>query len=119
MDRLGPAKEVIKVGAVIGSEFSYELLHAVHPITEQDLQAALRSASDAELVYVRGIAPNATYQFKHALIHDAAYEALLKSRRKELHRLVARTIDEKFADLKGTNPEVLARHWTEAGETEQ
>ena len=67
---------------------------------------------------MRGIAPDATYQFKHALIRDAAYEALLKSRRKELHRLVARTIDEKFPALKETHPEVLARHWTEAGETE-
>ena len=83
LDRLGPAKEVIQIGAVIGSEFSYELLHAVHPIAEADLQAALRSLADAELLYVRGIAPDATYQFKHALIRDAAYEALLKSRRKE------------------------------------
>ena len=86
LDRLGPAKEVIQVGAVIGSEFSYELLHAVHPIAEADLQPALGSLTDAELLYVRGIAPDATYQFKHALIRDAAYEALLKSRRKELHR---------------------------------
>jgi predicted ATPase len=67
---------------------------------------------------VRGIAPDATYQFKHALIRDAAYEALLKSRRKDLHLIVARTIDEKFAALKEAHPEVLARHWTEAGETD-
>ena len=78
--------------------------------------SALRSLADAELLYVRGIAPDATYQFKHALIRDAAYEALLKSRRKELHLSVARTIDEKFPALKETHPEVLARHWTEAGE---
>ena len=118
LDRLGPAKEVIQVGAVIGSEFSYELLHAVHPIAEADLQRALRTLADAELLYVRGIAPDATYQFKHALIRDAAYEALLKSRRKDLHRLVARTIDEGSPRLKEAHPEVLARHWTEAGETE-
>jgi len=74
--------------------------------------------TDAELLYVRGIAPEATYQFKHALIRDAAYEALLKSRRKELHLIVARTIDEKFPALKEAHPEVLARHWTEAGEIE-
>ena len=67
---------------------------------------------------MRGIPPEATYIFKHALIRDAAYEALLRSRRKDLHRLVARTIDEKFPALKETHPEVLARHWTEAGETE-
>jgi class 3 adenylate cyclase len=115
LDRLGAAKEVIQVGAVLGSEFSYELLHAVHPAAEPDLQRALRSLTDAELLYVRGIAPEATYQFKHALIRDAAYEALLKSRRKELHHRVARTIDEQFLIFKEAHPEVLARHWTEAG----
>ena len=67
---------------------------------------------------MRGIAPDATYQFKHALIRDAAYEALLKSRRKGLHRSVARTIDMKFPALKERHPEVLAHHWTESGETE-
>jgi tetratricopeptide (TPR) repeat protein len=118
LDRLGTAKEVIQISAVIGSEFSYELLHTVHPIAEEDLQAALRSLADAELLYVRGIAPDATYQFKHALIRDAAYEALLKSRRKDLHLIVALTIDEKFPAIKEAHPEVLARHWTEAGETE-
>jgi class 3 adenylate cyclase/tetratricopeptide (TPR) repeat protein len=118
LDRLGPAKEVIQIGAVIGGEFSYELLHAVHPVAEEELQRALRILADTELLYVRGIAPEATYLFKHALIRDAAYEALLKSRRKELHRLVARTIDEKFPAFKEARPEVLARHWTEAGEAE-
>jgi class 3 adenylate cyclase/tetratricopeptide (TPR) repeat protein len=119
LDRLGPAKEVIQIGGVIGNEFSYELLHAVHPVGAEALQSALRSATDAGLVYVRGIAPDATYQFKHALIRDAAYEALLRSRRKELHGQVARTIDEKFPLLKEAHPEVVARHWTEAGETAQ
>ena len=85
LDRLGPPKEVLQIGAVIGTEFSYELLRAVHPIVEEELQRALRNLADAELLYVRGIAPDATYQFKHALIRDAAYEALLKSRRKDLH----------------------------------
>jgi class 3 adenylate cyclase/tetratricopeptide (TPR) repeat protein/ribosomal protein L40E len=118
LDRLGPAKEVIQIGAVIGSDFSYELLHAVHTIAEENLQDSLRKLADAELLYVRGIAPDASYTFKHALIRDAAYEALLKSRRKEMHRTVARTIDEKFPALKEAHPEVLARHWTEAGEAE-
>ncbi len=118
LDRLGPAKEVIQVSAVIGSEFSYELLHAVHPMAEVDLQRALRALTDAELLYVRGLAPKATYQFKHALIRDAAYDALLKSRRKELHLTVARTIDEQFPAFKEAHPDVLARHWTEAGEAD-
>jgi len=119
LDRLGPAKEVIQIGAVIGSEFSYELLRAVHPIGEAELQAALRHLADAELLYVRGLAPDATYQFKHALIRDAAYEALLKSRRKELHQRVAQTIDQRFAEFKDAHPEVLARHWTEAGDNDK
>jgi len=118
LDRLGPAKEVLQIAAVIGSEFSYELLRKVHPIVEASLQDALFKLTDAELVYVRGIAPEANYFFKHALIRDAAYEALLKSRRKELHQLVARTINETFPALKDAHPEVLARHWTEAGEIE-
>ena len=112
LDRLGSAKESLQVGAVIGSEFSFELLQAVHPLAEEELQEALRKLADAELIYARGIPPEASYTFKHALIRDAAYEALLKSRRKELHRLVARTIDEKFPALKEAHPEVLARHWT-------
>jgi predicted ATPase len=67
---------------------------------------------------VRGLAPDPTYQFKHALIRDAAHEALLKSRRKDLHLMVSRTIENKFPALKEAHPELLARHWTEAGETE-
>jgi hypothetical protein len=118
LDRLGPPKEVLQIGAVIGSDFSYELLRAVHPIAEGDLQAALRKLTDAELLYVRGIAPDAAYQFKHTLIQDAAYEALLKTRRRELHRKVAQTLTEEFAEIAEAHPEVLARHWTEAGEIE-
>jgi len=115
LDRLGSAKEVAQLAAVIGREFSYELLQAVLPIPEAELQSALAKLADAELIYARGIPPEATYQFKHALIQDAAYEALLKSRRKELHRRVAQTIAEKFPALAEAQPEVLARHWTEAG----
>jgi tetratricopeptide (TPR) repeat protein len=118
LDRLGSAKDVLQIASVIGSDFSYELLHAVHPTSEQELETELRKLTDADLLYFRGLAPDATYQFKHALIRDAAYEALLKSRRKELHRLVACTIDEQFPDMKEAHPEVLARHWTEAGEIE-
>ena len=118
LDRLGAAKDVAQVAAVIGREFSYELLHTVHHLAEEDLQSALAKLAEAELVYVRGIPPGSTYTFKHALIQDAAYEALLKTRRRELHRKIAQTINENFAELAETHPEVLARHWTEAGESE-
>ena len=116
LDRLGSAKEVAQVGAVLGGDFSYELLRAVHPIAEQELQRALRQLGEANMLYVTGTIPDATYQFRHALVRDTAYEALLKTRRRELHRRVARTIDEQLTVLRETHPEILARHWTEAGE---
>jgi len=119
LDRLGPAKEVAQVAAVIGREFSYQLLQEVAAMADVELQAALERLADAELIYARGIAPEATYRFKHALIQDAAYEALLKSRRRELHRRVARTIIEKFVDVAEARPEVIARHWASAEEAER
>jgi predicted ATPase len=118
LDRLGPAKDIAQLGAVIGNEFSYELIRAVHPIPEHDLQRALAILTDAELLYAYGAAPHATYLFKHALIRDAAYEALLKSQRKDLHRLVAQTISRQFPALEEEHPEVLAHHWMEAGKAE-
>src|SRR5262249_3165878 len=90
-----------------------------HPVQDEELQNFLRELADADLLHVRGIPPNAVYCFKHALIRDASYESLLKSRRKELHQVIADAINEKFTDFKQTHPEVLARHWTEAGETER
>ena len=119
LDRLGAAKEVLQIGAVIGREFSYGLLNAIHPIADEDLRAAILRATDAELVYVRGIPPGATYQFKHALIRDAAYEALLRSRRKELHSRTAEVLVRQFPDTVTSAPELLAHHYTEAGLIEQ
>jgi predicted ATPase len=118
LDRLGPAKEVVQLAPVIGRGFSYELLRAVAPMCESELQSALEKLVDAELIYARGIAPEATYQFKHALIQDTAYETLLKTRRKELHHRVAQTITQHFHSMAEEQPELIARHWTEAGEEE-
>src|SRR5262245_53578787 len=118
LDRLGSAKEVAQVGAVLGRDFSYELLLAVSSMPEAELQAALAKLTDAELLYARGIAPEAQYQFKHALIQDAAYEALLKSRRKELHRRAAETLIQECAAAAEAQPEVLARHFADAGDAE-
>jgi class 3 adenylate cyclase/tetratricopeptide (TPR) repeat protein len=118
LDRLGLGREVAQVAAVIGREFSYELLHPVMALPEDELQSALRKLADSELIHVRGIPPGATYRFKHSLIQDAAYEALLKSRRKELHRRIAQQITEKFASRAEEQPALMARHWTEAGMTE-
>lgn len=118
LDRLQEARETLQIGAILGTEFSYQLIEAVHQLDAAELQRRLRLLTDAELLYVRGIAPKAYYQFKHALIRDAAYEALLKSRRKQVHLAVARTIETEFPEIRATHPEVLARHWTEAGEIE-
>jgi predicted ATPase len=119
LDRLGPAKEVAQLGAVIGREFSYELLHAMHPAPEDELQTAVKALADVELLYVRGIPPEAMYTFKHALIQDAAYEALLKTRRRELHRRVASVLSKQFPEITEGQPELMAHHYTEAGMTAQ
>ena len=118
LDRLGPAKEVAQIAAVIGREFSFELLQAVGAIDEGELQVALQELVGAELIYARGVAPEATYQFKHALIQDAAYEALLKTERRELHLRVAQTITQKLPAVAEEQPELIARHWAEAGARE-
>jgi class 3 adenylate cyclase/tetratricopeptide (TPR) repeat protein len=118
LDRLGAAKEVAQVGAVLGREFSYALLHAVSPLPEAELQAALARLADAELLYPRGLPPEATYVFKHALVRDTAYASLLKSCRRELHGAIARVLAERFHDTAETQPELLAVHYTEAGEAE-
>jgi predicted ATPase/class 3 adenylate cyclase len=119
LDRLGEAKEVAQIAAVIGRDFSYQLLKAVHPVDDHEFQSALNKLAEADLIHRRGIPPEATYQFKHALIQDTAYDALLRSRRRDLHLRVARTIEEQFPAIKDTHPEMLARHWEGAGETER
>ena len=118
LDRLGSAKEIAQLASVIGREFSYELLRTVSPVSDEELRSGLARLADAELIYARGLPPLANYRFKHALIQDAAYEALLKSRRRELHAGVARTITERFFALAEAQPELIALHWTQAGEAE-
>lgn len=119
LDRLGRAKDVAQLGAVLGREFSYELLAAVASIPHDELQADLAKLADAELIHVRGIAPQAAFRFKHALILQAAYEALLKGRRRELHARVAQTMTTRFAAVAEAHPEVLARHWSDADEPDK
>jgi len=119
LDRLGAAREVAQVASVIGREFSYELLGAISPVGEGELQSALNQLAAVELVYARGVPPAATYQFKHALIRDAAYDALLKTRRRELHRRVAQVLTEKFSALADAQPALVAQHWAEAGESKR
>jgi class 3 adenylate cyclase len=121
LDRLGPAaREVAQIGAVLGREFSSELIARVtQPRAEADLQAALSALTGADLLFCRGAAPRSSYLFKHALIQDAAYETLLRVRRRELHRIAAQTIAAEFPALAEAQPEIIARHWSEAGDAER
>jgi class 3 adenylate cyclase/predicted ATPase len=118
LDRLGPAREVAQIGSVIGRGFSYKLLKAVAGLDDLPLEAALEKLSDADIVLVEGVLPDSDYRFKHALIQDAAYENLLKSRRQVLHRRIAETLRDRFADRAAVEPEVLAHHFTQAGLTD-
>jgi predicted ATPase len=116
LDRLGGAKKAAQLGAVLGREFSYELIRAVSTMPERELKSALAALAGAELIQARGVAPSASYRFKHALSRDAAYDALLKRQRRKLHERVAQTITEQFPALAEAQPEVLARHWAAAGD---
>ena len=119
LDRLGPAREVAMIGAVLGRDFSFSLLHAVAGAEEAPLQQALDRLADADILLVEGVPPDAEYRFKHALIQDAAYENLLKSRRQALHRRVAETLRDQFPDRADAEPEALAHHFTQAGMSEE
>jgi class 3 adenylate cyclase len=120
LDRLGPiAKEVAQIGAVIGREFGYELIEPVAQQTAAELRLGLDRLAEAGLLFCRGTAPQSSYLFKHALVQDAAYGTLLRSRRQQLHTRVAAALEQHFADLVGRQPELLAHHLTAAGDTER
>ena len=102
LDRLSTARQIAQLGATLGREFSYELLHAVAPISEADLQTALAKLVEAEILYQRGVGEQARYFFKHALIQDTAYQSLLKSTRQQYHQQIAQVLEERFPDTKET-----------------
>jgi class 3 adenylate cyclase/predicted ATPase len=114
LDRLGAAREVAQIGSVIGRDFSYSLLRALAAMKDGALQAALERLAEADILLVQGLPPESEYRFKHALIQDAAYENLLKSRRQVLHRAVAEILHEQVA-AGAAEPEPLAHHYTRAG----
>lgn len=119
LDRLAPVKEIAQIGACIGREFDHELLAAVITMPEPELASALDQLLSAELIFRRGLPPAATYIFKHALVRDAAYESLLKRRRQELHARIATAIETLFPHLVDGQPELVARHFSEAGVTDK
>ncbi len=115
LDRLSGVKDVAHLAATLGRVFSYELLAAVSPFDEPALQQALTQLVDAELIYRRGAASDVIYEFKHALVQDAAYNSLLRSKRQQLHKRIAKTLEERFSETTESKPELLAHHYREAG----
>ncbi|MBR0799278.1 AAA family ATPase [Bradyrhizobium jicamae] len=118
LDRLGSTREVAQIASVIGRDFSYALLRAVTGMDDTPLRAALDQLTDADILLVQGLPPDADYRFKHALIQDAAYENLLKSRRQALHSRIGETFRDKFAGTAAAAPELLAHHFTHGAMTE-
>ena len=118
LDRFAPVKEVAQTAAVIGREFSHELLAAVSPLAQNELRDALNQLEDAALIFPLGSPQRVRYVFKHALVRDAAYQSLLKIKRRELHGRIAIALEDEFAERVETEPELLAHHFTEAAITE-
>ena len=118
LDRLSPIKEIAQIGAAIGREFTYRLLAAVAPISGIALQSALAQLTRAGLIFGRGEPPDSTYIFKHVLLQEAAYASLLRGRRQELHRRIADALEDQFAELAETQPQLMAHHLAQAGLTE-
>src|SRR5215467_8313215 len=118
LDRLPATREVAQIGAALGRSFSHELVSAVAEIPQQKLDDALVQLVRAELMFRRGTPPDAEYTFKHALVQNAAYGTLLRSRRQQLHARIAATIGTQFPETAISEPELLAHHFTHAGLTE-
>jgi class 3 adenylate cyclase/predicted ATPase len=115
LDRLGEAKEIVQIGAVIGRDFGHDLLVAAVDRPDTELAGALDRMVGSELVFRRGVAPDVTYTFKHALVQDAAYQSLLKRTRQQVHQQVAEVLESRFSEVTQTEPELLAHHYNEAG----
>ena len=115
LDRLAPTREVAQIGAALGRSFSHELISAVAQMPQQKLDDALEQLVNAELIFRRGTPPDAEYTFKHALVQDAAYSTLLRSRRQQLHARIAATLESQFPEIVAASRHCLAQHCTEAG----
>jgi class 3 adenylate cyclase len=118
LDRLVTAKGIAQYAAVIGRQFAYDVLATVSHLDAATLQRELGRLVEAEIVYQRGVPPQSTYVFKHALIQDAAYQSLLKSTRQQYHQRIAQVLEAQFPATTQAQPELLAHHYTEAGLTE-
>jgi tetratricopeptide (TPR) repeat protein/type II secretory pathway predicted ATPase ExeA len=119
LDRLGSVREVAQIGAVIGRDFSSEVLRAVSRLPARNVEQGLEHLVQVELLSRRGEVPSASYTFKHSLIRDAAYSTLLRGQRQDLHAHIAAVLEDRFPNLPKQEPELLGHHWTEAGLTEK
>jgi class 3 adenylate cyclase/predicted ATPase len=119
LDRLAPAREVAQIGAALGRSFSHELISAVATMPQHKLDDALDQLVGAELIFRRAMPPDAEYSFKHALVQDAAYSTMLRSRRQQLHASIATTLESRFPEIVAAEPAILAHHCTEAGLAEK
>ena len=119
LDRLGPAKELAQVGSVLGRDFSYELLRLARGKDESVLHQQLERLISSGLLLARGIPPNSSYQFKHALVQDAAYDSLLRAKRQSLHQKIAGVLEQRFATTAAAHPELPAHHRSQARDHEQ
>src|SRR5262245_49773792 len=115
LDHLAPVREVAQIAAALGRQFSHELISAVAGMPQRQIDDALGQLVGAELIFRRGVPPDAEYTFKHALVQDTAYGTLLRGRRQQLHARITATLEHRFPEIAKTRPEVLARHCTEAG----
>ena len=118
LDRLAPVKEVAQLAATLGRTFGHDLLAAVAARPPGELEGALAELVEAGLIHRHGQAPDVTYEFKHALVQDAAYQSLLKMDRQRHHAAIAEALEARFPDTVETHPEVLAHHLTEGGLTD-
>ncbi len=115
LDRLGEARDIVKVAAALGRRFDFPVLQAVLPDrAEVDLKAALQQIIDAELILPIGPSAPASFAFRHALIQDAAYGTLLRGERRALHGRIAKALEDKFPETVATQPEIIAGHFTNA-----
>ena len=119
LDRLPEVREIAQICSVLGREFAYEMIAGLSAMSEGGLQGGLGQLVQAELLYQRGRPPRARYMFKHALVQDAAYESLLRRTRQQFHHRVAELLEHRFPETAETSPELVAHHYTEAGDAKQ
>src|SRR5262245_7484527 len=119
LDRMTPVRHVAQIGSAIGREFSYALLYIVSGFAQDELQAALARLVASELVFQRGMPPDAVYSFKHALVQDAVHSTLLRNDRQRLHAQIAETLETQSPELMDSQPELFAQHYAEAGLVER